>query len=628
MSSIGGGCFLAPCRPVEAVTPILDHYLSRTGPDTRRVLSARNAVIGWGGFFINNEDRRSDCQPVRHGGLILAWDGRLDNRRDLEREVTDDLSLGEISQACLCDAHLVMEAFAKWGTSFVDHLLGDFALALWDSKKSVLYLARDPFGIRPLYMARNGEEIWWGSDIAFILAIARGTFTLDENYLAGYLTTTEEPGETPYREIKSIVPGCIVSASIGGLATRKFWAAEPKCTLHYSTDGEYEMHFRHLFAESLRCRLRADGPVMAELSGGVDSSSIVCMANHLIREGKTHSKSLETVTFAYDGSHTSDETRFVDAVVNATGLVNHRIVDKTILARHSISDGNFIPNPHRCFSETFLTIQAHMHAIGARVLLTGLCGDHVFMHEPSYCPLLAELLAQGKLSEMHHLAAWVCARRKKSYWETLWFGAIWPWLPMSLRKPLAPYQMQLPDWIDLAFARRTKLQERNLSRDPGPTFRNPCLEQRITLICNAISASSSQRYREHLCIEPTMPYLHLPLVQFLLEVPATQLLRVGEDRSLQRRSMRGILPDSVRLRTSKRSTDEPFLRAIRQQWTHLASLCSDPVAAKLGIVNRDRFAGALEKARFGYAKYVGILLRTLSLELWLNTDSVGKKLGL
>jgi hypothetical protein len=178
------------------------------------------------------------------------------------------------------------------------------------------------------------------------------------------------------------------------------------------------------------------------------------------------------------------------------------------------------------------------------------------------------------------------------------------------------------------FVHRTQLDERNVLRNPARSLKNPCLQHRMSLICNAISASSAQRHREHLCVDVGMPFLHRPLVQFLLDIPASQLLRVGEYRSLQRRAMKGILPELIRNRGGKRSPDEPFLRAVAKNWVYLMEQCRDPITARLGIINRTNLTTALERARLGHAKYLGCLFRTLTLELWLRQPATRKRFGL
>lgn len=626
MSAIGGACLLNPVSSPH-LAEILKDSLARTGPDGVRVLSFGSAFVGYGGFRISNEDSRTDCQPIRWGeDVVLVWDGRIDNKPDLLARLSDSVKKVGMNRICDCDAHLAMYAFIKWGERFPDHIIGDFAVSVYDMKQSTIHLARDPFGIRPLYFLRNSKGTWWCSDISFLLKIDSSTFQLDENFVAGYLTTTEDPRCTPYRGITAVPPGYVVTIKPQVTRMTRFWSPEPKQVIRYRADTEYEEHFRSLFTESLQCRMRAKGTVTAELSGGLDSSSIVCVAHSLIRRGLTEATALETVSFVYDEARTSDETSFMAEVIKETKLSNHRIVDQQIMSRAASND-NFIPNPHRLYRDTYLGLDRCMKSSGSRVLLSGLCGDHVFMHDQSYYPVLAELLAQRQLLSMHKVAMWVCQQRKRSYWQILWLGAIWPWLPLPWRVALSPEKLQLPEWIEPQFAKRTGFRERNLIREPGLSFKNPCLQQRVSFICNAVSASSAQRYREHLCVEVSMPYLHLPLVQFLLDVPSSQLIRPGEDRSLQRRSMVGILPEPIRTRVGKRSPDESFLRAVRRQWPHLIEECRDPIMARLGIISRPRFLHALEKARMGHAKYLGALFRTLSFELWLRSNEVNKKIA-
>src|SRR6185436_21089957 len=119
---------------------------------------------------------------------------------------------------------------------------------------------------------------------------------------------------TAYRNIHSVPPGVALIVRDKCIEKREFWRPDTVREIRYRSDAEYEEHFRDLFREAVRCRLRADRPVWAELSGGLDSSSVVCMADQVIASGEADVAQLETVSYVYDNSPASDERRFIREV--------------------------------------------------------------------------------------------------------------------------------------------------------------------------------------------------------------------------------------------------------------------------------------------------------------------------
>src|SRR5689334_7486195 len=130
--------------------------------------------------FLTNAESRLERQPLLSPlGHILCWDGRLDNRAELLRLFAHEL------QGDRSDARLVLAAYEKWGADFLPRLIGDFALALWDASRKMLLLARDPFGVRPLYYCRNKIEVVWSSTLTSLLALRAVDLEVNDEYVAG-----------------------------------------------------------------------------------------------------------------------------------------------------------------------------------------------------------------------------------------------------------------------------------------------------------------------------------------------------------------------------------------------------------------------------------------------------------
>jgi asparagine synthase (glutamine-hydrolysing) len=549
--------------------------------------------------------------------VAVAADARLDNLGQVKSKLRarDEESAPNGAHA---GAQLAA-AYRAWKGYVVEEIIGDFAIAVWDENERALFLMRDPFGIKPLYYTHVRDEVWFSTELAILLKVTKKPHRLDESFVAGYLTYTEEASRTPYQDIEALRPGTILRVTSSGAQARAFWAPEPRSERRYKSDTEYVEAFLGLFEEAVSTRMAVKGPVVAELSGGLDSSSIVCTASRLVKDRKVPATSLHTVSFLYDGVASVDESAFREAVIDKAGVPNSLLYDDNILSPDYLLASAWIPNPHRMCTAIFDQSVQHMNHLGASVLLSGMCGDHVFLYDVSHLSVMSYHLTRGELSAIHTLALLSAKYGQVSYWHTVWLGAVWPWLPASIRVRLSPKRTRLPGWIDASFARRTECQLRALV-DPGlPRWLHPSTRHRCGLVQNAVSVAAAQYYRAQTGVNVAFPYLHLPLVQFLLDIPADQFVRPHEDRSIQRRAMCNILPEAVRTRLDKKGPTESLLRGLRKHWPTWERLLAKPISAQLGIVNGTATAEALRKLRFGTQDATPELLRWVSLEAWLQS---------
>src|SRR6185369_6416038 len=194
---------------------------------------------------------------------------------------------------------IVMAAYEKWGTAFPQRIIGDFAFSLWDPASRTLLLARDPVGARLLFYYVDTNRCICASRLEPLLEFPGVQLEINDEYVAGYLSLHPGEGLTPYKNIHAVPPAHLTIVRDGKAVCRRFWGLDPDKEIRYRTDREYEEHFLALLSEAVRTRLRADGPVWADLSGGLDSSSIVCVANEVMKRGAAQASSLETVSAVF-----------------------------------------------------------------------------------------------------------------------------------------------------------------------------------------------------------------------------------------------------------------------------------------------------------------------------------------
>src|SRR5215216_712729 len=293
---------------------------------------------------------------------VLHWDGRLDNRADLLSRLSDSLK-GESSNEAIARA-----AYDRWGTEGLVQLIGDWSLVLRDRQTRATVLASDFAGVRPLYYHVKDGRVQWSNRLQSLVE-ETGISDLDEQYITGFLTFGGCANRTPYKDIYSVPPGHAVSVSSKGTNLSRFWSMPIGDTIQYQNKRRYEEELRALFREAVAVRLQGESPVLAELSGGLDSSSVVCMANHLIRSGAVNASRLGTVSFTWQNS--LDEP-FVREVESHCGIQGARIATRDVPFITEAQVSGAMPE---AFQALLTSVAGTARQVGARTILTGQNGD-------------------------------------------------------------------------------------------------------------------------------------------------------------------------------------------------------------------------------------------------------------
>jgi asparagine synthase (glutamine-hydrolysing) len=370
----------------------------------------------------------------------------------------------------------------------------------------------------------------------------------------------------------------------------------------------------------VRCRLRTDGPVFSELSGGLDSSSVVCMATQLIKDGSAEAPTLATVSATRDQSTSSNELRFITYVEEKIGRKGYHLPESTFpILSHALLESSVMPNPLDCFAEYHKAVGRLMKERNSRVLLSGQGGDEILNSSPNPSSELADSLRSASLLQLHRSLRIWSRDRKTPYTKLLWQKAILPSLPRQIRGRLKRGPaIHLRTWLDPHFVERMNLRERML----GPTdvfgFQSPSgRDQSISFLCAVKDLAAGYR-RALNKSDITFPFMHRPLIEFMQAIPQEQRVRPGETRSLQRRALRDLLPAETLKRKGKGIPDEAILRAIIREYRWLRSVFFDSYAAHAGYINKQAVLAALDNARYGDCHAVE-LVQAVPLEFWLRS---------
>ncbi len=560
-----------------------------------------------------------DGIPRRYTDFSVLFDGRIDNRKEL-------LGLLNISEGeGVCDALLWLHCYRKWGIDALPRVIGDFALAHWDPTAGELLLARDVFGIKPLYWFCDSVALIWSSRSVSLLNLASISPEIDEAFVAGFLGREADSSTSPFRRIVPLKPGHYLTCSRGRVHVKRYWDIDSTNQIQYKTDDEYVEHFRELFYDAVASRLRGVSTAVAELSGGLDSSSIVCVADDCIRRGRTSGVSVHTVSAVFSGAETSDERPYIAIVEGHRGQRGRHVIwdDHTPFLDWEDTDFVDYPRPCACTGSFSRRMSAEIRSLGAEAVLSGTGGDEVMLAEQALPLGLADLLRQGRVAQSFQgLFSWSHYHRR-SFWDLLWQGVLRPNLRQSIvgTGVRGPGYSSAPPWLDAGLVRRTGFCGPALPRSRMPPFRLPSQREhyrRIMMTADSLASGYGFLLDTRSSVETRFPFFHRPLVEFQMALPCDQKLRIGHDRSIQRRALTGLLPDSIARRQNKGSPGEAMFREIERNYGVVwAMMVTGRVFAR-GYINKTLFVADLERARYGYSVTSAGMLRAFALEAWLR----------
>jgi len=541
-------------------------------------------------------------------GNVILWDGRLDNGPELA---------DALNKECLRDAtdlEIVACAYQRWGTRAFAKLVGDWALSIWNRRERTLILAKDFLGSKPLYYSTEHGVLRWSSLLEPLVLAATESPVLSEEYIAGWFSRFPASHLTPYRGIHAVPPSSYALFCDDKQIVRTYWAFDTTKAIFYKAAREYEEHFLALFEKSVARRLRSPAPVLAELSGGMDSSSIVCMADHLLARGMAETPRLDTISYYDDTEPNWNESAYFKIVErrrNRAGLhlpVNFRRNVNPVFPGERFAA---TPGSGTGFNENDL-YAAYLQTGRYQVLLQGLGGDEVLGGIPAPSPQLGDLLASGRLiSFARTLMAWALVGRTPVV--RLLADACRELFPISFGR----YQPRPVPWLQATFLQRNRHVLQGYERS-GNFSTRPSLRANI---------SALEGLRRHIgCLAPTAGhdlerryvYLDRDLLEYLYAIPREQLIRPNERRSLMRRALRGIVPDEILDRKRKAFISRAPVVAIQGDLERLMRDTSQMVSSDLGIVDKQKFQQHLKQIAEGQSVPVVPLLRTLLVEAWLR----------
>jgi asparagine synthase (glutamine-hydrolysing) len=557
---------------------------------------------------------RFACNPPAESyeQIRLVWRGFVSNSDEILKEAARRAvkirsgSVGEI----------LALAYRWWGDSMQSRVIGEYSLAIFDQNTATLLLTHDAFGLVPIFYRTTSAGLMFGSHLEDIVPES-GLEDIDDEYIADYVADCFYSSDrTPYRSVRRLGFGRTIICAANRINERTTWQFGRTFSEVTSTgdDRDFEDRFSSLLEGAIAGALTANGPVWSELSGGLDSSTVAAVAS------QTGGKSVEALSLVYSQYAQADESNWMQLLLDHHPMRWHKVNGDDALP-FSMLPNRFCAEPglpmidwgwRRNYEEIIKTN-------GVSAVLTGQGGDFVLFGlgtEPYY---LADLLRTVSLRRLRAEAAnWQKAdRQKRSFLFWLTRYALSPLISYLHRPPQRPgRRATMSPWIDTRYLRRMALSERVGRTLPGK-YRS--VEQcwfidTMSKMCGRI-ANLNQMPET---FEFRHPLLNRPLVEFMLSLPSNQKFNPEMNRFLQRRAVRPILPEALRLRNDKTTFDQPFYEGLRKGkvWTSL--LVANSRVVELGIVDQSKWNDAVAQAKLGRTHSLAQFQAVATLEIWLR----------
>lgn len=580
--------FLALYQPrgnpqVEELSPLLQ-VMAHRGPDgdgrwTEGPVALAHLKMATTAEAVLEELPRADVGQNR----VITCDARIDNRAELAGR----LGLAEFTAEP--DSHLILMAYAKFGESCLEHLLGDFAFVIWDGASRTLFCARDPLGIKPFYYHLANDLFVAASEAAAVVAHPDVSAEINEARIADYLVPMLEGVDhrsTFYHQVLRLPPAHSLVVSAGGARLSRYWFPERLEEIRLASDAEYVDTFADLLQQSVCARMRCQTPVVTSLSGGLDSSLIAAMVRNC---GAQAGSPAEVIAALADDPAGCVESRHILSMLDSPGLRGHTFSpgDQRAMAAGLKQVFNRLPEPFDASMTLMINVFLRAASRGHRVVLDGVEGDLVHSLPNSY---VGDVLLGGSpcraVQELKGL------RDHDFQQGATWFQSVREcllpsFIPGHLRRVRRSVfssgwtRRQLRDSpINGHFAEVTGLYERLLSfHRKSPTRADDRLRTlQLNGMTHPLLAVGLERYDRvaALCgVEPRHPLLDRRLVEFSIALPWDQKVRQGWSKYHMRRLAERLLPGEIAWRRGKEHLGWAFSEQLGRDW-------SDDIGRRLG----------------------------------------------
>ncbi|MDI6644199.1 MAG: lasso peptide isopeptide bond-forming cyclase [Methanobacteriaceae archaeon] len=529
----------------------MNNRLKHRGPDGSAVWCEGPVGLGHQMLWTTPESLHEKLPfHDRKAGLVITADARIDNRKELAEKL--DLE----DKEDVSDSYFILKAYQKWGEKCPEYLLGDFAFAIWDENEEQLFCARDHMGVKPFYYYLDDDMFVFGTEINALL-FKYPICKLNELKLAFFIMfNTHDKKMTFYENILKIEPAhCLLVNKT--IKINKYWELDPNIQIIMNSKEDYFKEFRKIFSESIKCRMRCAFPLGFELSGGLDSSSVVCMAKKIYDENNFNNN-IETFSYVFDEFPEVDERYYINKIIEKTCITSNFLIGDRISPLNEIND--ILKNQEQPFYTPNLSIIWNLYKImnnkNIRVLLGGNGGDEIISHGTYYFKYLARSFQWKKflLEVYKHSKIF-----EKSFINLIISNLFLQFVPQVIKNIIRLYKKPNIFSQNGLFILNSKFSVKlggkrflnDLKWKPFENARTSRKNHYLSIIADQYVLEMLDKLSSNFLIEPRYPYYDKRIVEYCYSVPEDIKFHDGWNRLLLRKSMTNILPPEIQWRRKK-----------------------------------------------------------------------------
>lgn len=618
MCGIAGAISLSG-RPVPALDSHLDvmnHLIRHRGPDGSGSWSHPSGRVGLTHRRLEIIDLQTGAQPMSdEAGNWITYNGEIYNYIELRRE------LGSDQFRTTSDTEVLLQAYQKWGAEALSHLRGMFSFALWDDARGALFCARDRFGMKPFYYATVGDTFLFASEAKALLPFLPAIET-DPEGLRDYLTFQFcLDGKTLFKGIRELPPGHSLEVVNGSVRIKRYWDVHFSPDFHH-TSAFFESELRERMADSVRVHLRADVPVGAYLSGGLDSSIVAALASEAGEKG----------LMAFNGRFAMgsdyDESEYARELADERGL-DLRIVDIGVddfvrEIRRVIYHLDYPVAGPGAFPQFMVSKAARQHR---KVVLGGQGGDELFGGYARYLVAYFEQCLKAAIDGTLHDGNFVVSyesilpnlatlRQYKPMLQRFWSEGLFEPMDRRYFRLVSRSDEQGSDirWDLLGDYSPFETFQSIFGADnlEGESYFDRMTHFDFKTLLPALLQVEDRMSMAH-GLESRLPFLDHPLVELAATMPADIKFEGGRLKRILKVAFDGMLPSRIAGRTDKMGFPTPL-----NQWAKgpahdfvVDVLSSKAALGREFVDNRGVLRSVTSESEFGRG-FWGLF----SLELW------------
>lgn len=485
----------------------------------------------------------------------ITFNGEIYNYKELREQLIKEKNFSFESET---DTEVILAAFAAWGEKCVNYFNGMWSFAIFDRNNQKMFCSRDRYGVKPFYYSMVDDYFVFGSEIKEILKISKGLIKANQKKLEAFLVNglLDTNNETMFEGIFQLEGGCNLWLDNKTLNYKieRWHHIEKIKSNSFGKKKNCEIFRKKLFL-AIRLRLRSDVPIGSCLSGGLDSSAIVCIANSILKEEKDNVEQYTITSCFTDEKY--DEQKYADAVTEKTGTISYKIypdIDKFFKEIDKIvwhMDEPFISMS--MFAQWNIFREAKRK--GLKVMLDGQGADEQLAGYTSfYNALFYDLLKKGKVKRLfREIKGFKRIRAESEKMSTVErvFSLIARFMiPGSL---LYKIRLRYNDKkTELPFAKRMYFNDVIMSKNKLCDGKN---QQRFVYgnMYTGMRALLHYEDRDSMAhsIEARVPFLDADLSEFIYSIPLEEKIEDGKTKDILREALKDVLPESIYRRYSK-----------------------------------------------------------------------------